>query len=49
MLRERNDEIRDRRCKTDRDRLEKLFDLYTKMTAQQALPKKSAKRKDAKG
>jgi len=48
-LRERNDEVLeriyiDRRCKNDTDRLEKLFGLYTKMTTQQAAPKKFAKR-----
>ncbi|MGB7711694.1 MAG: hypothetical protein WBL95_19515 [Microcoleus sp.] len=49
-LRKRNDEILERiyigrRFKNDTERLEKLFELYTKMTAQQPLPKKSAKRK----
>ena len=29
----------------DTDRLEKLFELYTKMTTQQATPKKSSNRK----
>ncbi|MCY7391280.1 MAG: hypothetical protein LH647_07210 [Leptolyngbyaceae cyanobacterium CAN_BIN12] len=33
----------DRRCKDDRDRLEKLFELYTKMTTAQALPKSAAR------
>lgn len=47
---ERNDEILERiyigrRFKNDTERLEKLFELYTKMTAPQALPKKSAKGK----
>jgi hypothetical protein len=47
---DRNDEILERiyigrRFKNDTERLEKLFELYTKMTAQQPLPKKSAKRK----
>jgi hypothetical protein len=46
----RNDEVIDRiyigrRFKNDTERLEKLFDLYTKMTTQQASPKKSTKRK----
>jgi hypothetical protein len=46
----RNDEVIDRiyigrRFKNDTERLEKLFELYTKMTTQQASPKKSAKRK----
>ncbi|WP_363318891.1 type IIL restriction-modification enzyme MmeI [Microcoleus sp. CAWBG51] len=53
MVREahdRNDEILERiyigrRFKNDTERLEKLFELYTKMTSQQPLPKKSAKRK----
>jgi len=35
----------DRRCKNDTDRLEKLFELYTKMTSQPASSKKSAKPK----
>jgi hypothetical protein len=34
-----------RRFKNDTERLEKLFELYTKMTAQQTSPKKSAKRR----
>jgi hypothetical protein len=43
---ERNDEVIDRiyigrRFKNDTERLEKLFDLYTKMTAQQTSAKKS--------
>ncbi|MEG5044219.1 DNA methyltransferase [Microcoleus sp. B4-C1] len=47
---DRNDEILERiyigrRFKNDTERLEKLFELYTKMTSQPALPKKSAKRK----
>ncbi len=47
---DRNDEILERiyigrRFKNDTERLEKLFELYTKMTSQQPLPKKSAKRK----
>ena len=47
---DRNDEILDRiyigrRFKNDTERLEKLFELYTKMTTPQALPKKSAKGK----
>jgi hypothetical protein len=44
----RNDEVLDRiyidrRFKNDTERLEKLFDLYTRMTTQTP-PKKSAKR-----
>ncbi|MGB7711689.1 MAG: DNA methyltransferase [Microcoleus sp.] len=47
---DRNDEILERiyigrRFKNDTERLEKLFELYTKMTAQKTPPKKSAKRK----
>ncbi len=47
---ERNDELLERiyigrRFKNDTERLEKLFELYTKMTTQPASPKKSAKRK----
>jgi hypothetical protein len=47
---EKNDEVIDRiyigrRFKNDTERLEKLFELYTKMTSQPAIPKKSAKRK----
>ncbi len=47
---DRNDEILERiyigrRFKNDTERLEKLFELYTKMTSQPASPKKSAKRK----
>ncbi|MEG3878633.1 lactate dehydrogenase [Microcoleus sp. herbarium7] len=47
---DRNDEILERiyigrRFKNDTERLEKLFELYTKMTTQQASSKKSAKRK----
>ena len=34
-----------RRFKNDTDRLEKLFELYTKMTSQPASAKKSVKRK----
>ncbi|MCC3409190.1 MAG: class I SAM-dependent DNA methyltransferase [Microcoleus sp. PH2017_10_PVI_O_A] len=50
---ERNDEILDRiyigrRFKNDTERLEKLFELYTKMTSQQAPSKKSAKGKGGK-
>ena len=46
----RNDEVLERiyigrRFKNDTERLEKLFELYTKMTTQQASPKQSAKRK----
>ena len=45
-----NDEILERiyigrRFKNDTERLEKLFELYTKMTSQQGSPKKSATRK----
>jgi hypothetical protein len=47
---DRNDEILERiyigrRFKNDTERLEKLFELYTKMTAQQAPAKKTARRK----
>lgn len=47
---DRNDEVLERiyigrRFKNDTERLEKLFEMYTKMTAQQTPPKKSAKRK----
>lgn len=47
---DRNDEVLERiyigrRFKNDTERLEKLFELYTKMTTRQAAPKKSAKRK----
>jgi hypothetical protein len=47
---DRNDETLERiyigrRFKNDTERLEKLFEMYTKMTAQQPAPKKSAKRK----
>jgi hypothetical protein len=47
---DRNDEILERiyigrRFKNDTERLEKLFELYTKMTARQPLPKKSARGK----
>ncbi|MGB5900626.1 MAG: type IIL restriction-modification enzyme MmeI [Geitlerinemataceae cyanobacterium] len=50
---ERNDEILERiyigrRFKNDTERLEKLFELYTKMTAQPASLKKSATRKGGK-
>lgn len=46
---ERNDEILEqiyigRRFRNDTERLEKLFDLYTKMTAGQGKPKKKAKK-----
>jgi hypothetical protein len=46
----RKDEVIDRiyigrRFKNDTERLEKLFELYTKMTAQQSAPQPSAKRK----
>jgi hypothetical protein len=47
---ERNDETLERiyigrRFKNDTERLEKLFELYTQMTARHASPKKPAKRK----
>ncbi|MBW4441829.1 MAG: lactate dehydrogenase [Plectolyngbya sp. WJT66-NPBG17] len=47
---DRNDEVLERiyigrRFKNDTERLEKLFELYTKMTTRQALPKQPAKRK----
>lgn len=47
---ERNDEVLERiyigrRFRNDTERLEKLFDLYTKMTATEAKPKKGAKAK----
>jgi len=47
---DRNDEAIERiyigrRFKNDTERLEKLFELYTKMTTPQALPKKPAKGK----
>jgi hypothetical protein len=50
---DRNDEIIERiyigrRFKNDTERLEKLFELYTKMTSQQKPGKKSAKRKKDK-
>ncbi|MEG4860128.1 lactate dehydrogenase [Microcoleus sp. K1-B6] len=50
---DRNDEILERiyigrRFKNDTERLEKLFELYTKMTSQPALPKMSAKPKGGK-
>jgi hypothetical protein len=46
---ERNDEVLERiyigrRFKNDTERLEKLFELYTKMTAGQTLPKKQGSR-----
>jgi hypothetical protein len=46
---ERNDETLERiyigrRFKNDTERLEKLFELYTQMTAQESVPKKTAKR-----
>jgi hypothetical protein len=46
----RNDEIIERiyigrRFKNDTERLEKLFELYTKMTTQQAAPQNQGKRK----
>jgi len=46
---ERNDEVLERiyigrRFRNDTERLEKLFDLYTKMTAEQATPKKGKAR-----
>jgi hypothetical protein len=34
-----------RRFKNDTERLEKLFELYTKMTTQQAAPQNQGKRK----
>ena len=48
---DRNDEVLERiyigrRFKNDTERLEKLFELYTKMTTRQTLPKQSAKRKN---
>ncbi len=47
---DRNDEILerihiDRRFKNDTERLEKLFELYTKMTSQPTPAKRSANRK----
>jgi chromatin segregation and condensation protein Rec8/ScpA/Scc1 (kleisin family) len=47
---ERNDEVLERiyigrRFKNDTERLEKLFELYTKMTSQPTSSKKPAKRK----
>jgi hypothetical protein len=47
---DRNDEILERiyigrRFKNDTERLEKLFELYTKMTTQQTSPKKPNHRK----
>jgi hypothetical protein len=52
-LRDRNDEVLERiyisrRFKNDTERLEKLFELYTKMAAQQPLSKKPANRKRGK-
>ena len=46
---ERNDDVLERiyigrRFKNDTERLEKLFELYTKMTARQTAPAKPAKR-----
>lgn len=51
---ERNDEVLERiyigrRFKNDTERLEKLFELYTKMTSQQASLKKPGKRKPQGG
>jgi hypothetical protein len=51
---DRNDEILERiyigrRFNNDTERLEKLFELYTKMTAQQSPAKQSAKRKPKGG
>jgi hypothetical protein len=51
---DRNDETLERiyigrRFKNDTERLEKLFELYTKMTAQQASPKQTTKRKPKGG
>jgi hypothetical protein len=51
---DRNDEILERiyigrRFKNDTERLEKLFDLYTKMTSQQPPAKLPAKRKTKGG
>lgn len=50
MLRDRNDKIIERiyigrRFKNDTERLEKLFELYTKMTTQQTPSKKPVTRK----
>ena len=47
---DRNDEVLERiyigrRFKNDTERLEKLFEMHTKMTTQQGSPKKSATRK----
>ena len=47
---ERNDEVLERiyigrRFKNDTERLEKLFELYTKMTAKTSAPQKLANRK----
>ncbi len=51
---ERNDETLERiyigrRFKNDTERLEKLFELYTQMTARQAAPKKATGRKKKGG
>jgi hypothetical protein len=51
---DRNDEILERiyigrRFKNDTERLEKLFDLYTKMTTQQSPAKQTTKRKPKGG
>ncbi|MCU0570445.1 MAG: hypothetical protein MUF49_28215 [Oculatellaceae cyanobacterium Prado106] len=51
---DRNDETLERiyigrRFKNDTERLEKLFELYTKMTSQQAAPQKSSNRKPKGG
>ena len=48
---EHNDETLERiyigrRFKNDTERLEKLFELYTQMTARQTAPKKAAERKE---
>jgi hypothetical protein len=50
---DRNDEILERiyigrRFKNDTERLEKLFDLYTKMTSKQEIGKKTGKRQGGK-
>lgn len=51
---DRNDEILERiyigrRFKNDTERLEKLFEMYSKMTSQQKSGKKSTKRKTKGG
>jgi len=51
---DRNDEILERiyigrRFKNDTERLEKLFEMYTKMTSQKAPTQKSVKRKTKGG